>query len=132
LNQNPRVGGCLILEIFKELPNIGLFINLWIKELVNIGLFMDSCSNNCVLHSSTTKAGQSFLDECNLSRCWYSAREIVTTVITIYFGAKCWHMDYSGPPKGGKAILCWLLRTYHNFVPKLICSSSVSKNGERP
>jgi hypothetical protein len=28
LNQNPRVGGCLILEIFKELPNIGLFINL--------------------------------------------------------------------------------------------------------
>jgi len=28
LNQNPRLGGCLILEIFKELPNIGLFISL--------------------------------------------------------------------------------------------------------
>jgi hypothetical protein len=26
LNQNPRLGGCLILETFKELPNIGLFI----------------------------------------------------------------------------------------------------------
>jgi hypothetical protein len=74
-----------------------LFINLWIKELFNIGLFINLCSNNCVLQLSTRKVGQSFLEECNLLLCWYGGREIVTTVITIYFCAKCWLLDYSGP-----------------------------------
>jgi hypothetical protein len=85
LNQNPWHGGCFILEIFKELPNIGLFINL--------------CSNNCVSHLSMRKMGQSFLEECNLLLCLYSVRETVTTVITIYFCAKCWLLDYSEPQK---------------------------------